>query len=118
MEYGIWSLHAAAGLWAASDPRLAARRNPMFPGSLTQILPRAMALNAVQRPTEMLPALPFLTNALIYKAMELSGKDNHQPDFTFNSWEQASQKSDDNESNIDRGEDKRNEQIEEMDKQV
>ncbi|XP_051172091.1 RE1-silencing transcription factor-like isoform X2 [Leptopilina boulardi] len=103
MEYGIWGLHAAGGLWG--DPRLAGR-HPILPPGATQMLPRAaFALSALQRSSDMIP-LPLTANAPHFGAMELVSKPSEDSDESDKvSPDQASRKSEDNESNIERDED-------------
>lgn len=109
MEYGIWSLHAAGGLWG--DPRLP-RSHPILPPGAPQILPRvaAFALGALQPP-------PFAGSGPPYRAMELTSKsslttvqsdDSQEPTGRSKSREDADspparKRSEDNESNADKG---------------
>ncbi|XP_011315246.1 B-cell lymphoma 6 protein homolog isoform X2 [Fopius arisanus] len=93
MEYGIWSLHAASGLWGG-DPRLVRRSASLVPPSGPPIIPRAgFSLHHPLDPSA-------------YKALELTN-----PSHSINSDEARSEtstpldtikKSDDNESNIER----------------
>lgn len=103
MEYGIWGLHAAGGLWG--DPRLAGR-HPILPPGSTQMLPRAaFALSALQRSSEMIP-LPLTANVPHFGAMELVSKPSEDSDESDKiSRDRASRKSEDNESNIERDDD-------------
>lgn len=101
MEYGIWSLHAAGGLWG--DPRLA-RRHPILPPGAPQMLPRAaFALSALQRPSEIAP-LPLVAAGPPYRAMELVAKSSpvNEVDITKVPRDQDSRKSLDNENNIEK----------------
>ncbi|XP_015607923.1 B-cell CLL/lymphoma 6 member B protein isoform X2 [Cephus cinctus] len=104
MEYGIWSLHAAGGLWA--DPRLA-RRHPILPPGAPQMLPRAaFALSGLQRPLDMVP-LPLAATGAPYRAMELIAKPPQASDPGDRPREVREQgrKPADNESNIEKEED-------------
>ena len=109
MEYGIWGLHAAGGLWG--DPRLAGRHAILPPGA-TQMLPRAaFALSALQRSSDMIP-LPLTAIGPSYGAMELVSKpseDSEESDKA--SKDQASRKSEDNESNIEKDEDENDNEV-------
>ncbi|XP_033221525.1 RE1-silencing transcription factor B-like [Belonocnema kinseyi] len=108
MEYGIWGLHAAGGLWG--DPRLAGR-HPILPPGATQMVPRAaFALSALQRSSDMIP-LPLTAIGPPYGAMELISKpseDSEESDKA--SRDQASRKSEDNESSIEKDEDENDNQ--------
>lgn len=70
MEYGIWSLHAAGGLWG--DPRLARRHPILGPGG--PVVPgtagAAFALNALRRPVDAI-TMPVPASSPVYRAMEL-----------------------------------------------
>ncbi|XP_046467710.1 zinc finger protein 316 isoform X1 [Neodiprion pinetum] len=67
MEYGIWSLHAAGGLWG--DPRLA-RRHPILGPGGPGTPGAAFALNTLRRPVEGI-AMPVAASSPAYRAMEL-----------------------------------------------
>ena len=108
MEYGIWGLHAAGGLWG--DPRLA-RRHPILPPGAPQILPRvAFALGALQQP-------PIGGTGPPYGAMELTSKTSTpvaSPDDSEDlsisrdrrdSSSSSRKQSEDNESNIEKNDD-------------
>ncbi|XP_063987159.1 RE1-silencing transcription factor-like isoform X2 [Diachasmimorpha longicaudata] len=98
MEYGIWSLHAASGLWG--DPRLIRRAAALVPPGAPPILPRTgFALSSLHHPLD--PGA--------YKAGDLTANSSH----SVNSDEARSEastpldttkKSEDNESNIERNE--------------
>ncbi|XP_020707444.2 zinc finger and SCAN domain-containing protein 22-like isoform X2 [Athalia rosae] len=72
MEYGIWSLHAAGGLWG--DPRLARRHPILVPGG-PAVGPAnpgaaAFALNTLRHPIDGI-AMPVAPGSPAYRAMEL-----------------------------------------------
>lgn len=98
MEYGIWSLHAASGLWG--DPRLVRRAAALVPPGVPPLLPRAgFAFSSLHHPLD--PSA--------YQAVELTTKSSN----SVNSDEARSEtstpldtiKKSDNESNIERNED-------------
>ncbi|XP_043287131.1 RE1-silencing transcription factor-like isoform X2 [Venturia canescens] len=105
MEYGIWGLHAADGLWA--DPRLGRRHHPILPPGASHILPRvALALGALQPPfyagtgsTCGAMELTAKTSVASDESEDLSSKSRSREDREESS---ATRQTEDNESNIER----------------
>lgn len=102
MEYGIWGLHAAGGLWG--DPRLTGR-HPILPPGAPQILSR-IALNSLHHHPSTLGTLAEASR----QAMELATKSSidQVKEEPSDDPIDINCKSDDNESNIEKEEDEEN----------